>query len=317
MKTVEEFLSKFILICEKNKKLAQNTLEGYRVNIKHINRYIGDVYLDEITADILDDMFFSLSDDGLSGTSCLYVYRTLHSAFEMGVKRREIDFNYCDMIEPPRKNKFKAKFIDIESGRKLLQYLNSYDIRYALPMLLGLFLGLRRGEILGLMWSDIDFEKKVIHVQRTATPKNSGFVFSDCKTEKSNRYLMLSEFLIGKFSEWRAIQKEFNPNAVYIFEQESGKIFSATILNKKFKAVLKTCGIDTTTRLHDLRHTFASYLVNDNVPISVVSQMLGHSKVSTTLDIYTHSDIRQQSIALETLEKIIPSENNKKPRKPM
>lgn len=303
MKTVEEFLLKFILVCEKSKKLAQNTLEGYKVNVNHINRYIGNVYLNEITADTLDDMFFALSDEGLSGTSCLYIYRTLHSAFEMGVKRREIEYNYCDMIEPPRKNKFKAKFIKPEDGKALFRYLNNYDVRYSLPILLGLFLGLRRGEVLGLMWSDVDFEKRVLHIQRTATPKNGGFVFSDCKTEKSNRYLMIPEFLTGKFSEWREIQKNFNPNALYIFEQESGKIFSATVLNKKYKTALKSCGIDTATRFHDLRHTFASYLVNDNVPISVVSQMLGHSKVSTTLDIYTHADIKQQSIALETLEK--------------
>ncbi len=287
--------------------MSPNTLNGYSVNIKHIKSIIGDYYLEDITADLLDGLFYKLSEKGLSGTSQLYIYRVLHSAFEMGVKRREIYFNYCDMIEPPKKDKFEPTIILNENLIKFFDYLNSYNIKYSLPIILAVSLGLRRGEVLGLKWSDIDFKNKVLHIQRTATPHRNGYIFTDCKTDKSNRFLQLSDYLISKFLEWQNIQNTFDFENIieFVFTQENGKIYSATTLNKKYKEILKKCDLDTNIRFHDLRHTFASYLISENVSVPIVSQMLGHSKVSTTLDIYTHSDIKQQKIAIDKFEKIV------------
>ncbi len=254
-------------------------------------------------------MFYTLSDKGLNGTSCLYIYRTLHSAFALAVKRKELQYNFCNLIEPPKKEKFTANIITEKQFKDLLSFLNEYDVRFSLPIYLGLLLGLRRGEVLGLKWSDIDFNNNILHIQRTATPHKNGFIFTDCKTEKSNRFLQIPPFLINKFKEWQIKQNDFDlPNIEFVFTQEHNKIYSATTFNKKYKYVLSQCGIDILTRFHDLRHSFATFLVNDNVPISVVSQMLGHSKISTTLDIYTHTDINQQSIALKSLEKITEKE---------
>ncbi len=304
---VGKYLDKYLDICENQKGLSPNTLNGYRVNIRHIKSVIGDYYLEDITADLLDELFLNLSLKGLSGTSQLYIYRVLHSAFELGVKRREIQFNYCDMIEPPKKDKFKPTIILNENLFDFFEILNSYNIKYSLPIMLSLNLGLRRGEVLGLKWSDIDFENKILHIQRTATPHKNGYIFTDCKTDKSNRLLQLSDYLISKLLEWQKIQNTFNlVNGIeFVFTQENGKVYSATTLNKKYKEILKKCDLDTNIRFHDLRHTFASYLISENVSIPIVSQMLGHSKVSTTLDIYTHSDIKQQKIAIDKFEKIV------------
>ena len=176
-----------------------------------------------------------------------------------------------------------------------------------MPIILAVSLGLRRGEVLGLKWSDIDLKNKVLHIQRTATPHSNGYIFTDCKTDKSNRFLQLSDYLISKFLEWQNIQSTFDLENIieFVFTQENGKIYSATTLNKKYKEILKKCDLDTNIRFHDLRHTFASYLISENVSVPIVSQMLGHSKVSTTLDIYTHSDIKQQKIAIDKFEKIV------------
>ena len=287
--------------------MSPNTLNGYSVNIRHIKSIIGDYYLEDITADLLDELFYKLSEKGLSGTSQLYIYRVLHSAFEMGVKRREIYFNYCDMIEPPKKDKFQPTIILNDNLFKFFDYLNSYNIKYSLPIILAVSLGLRRGEVLGLKWSDIDLKNKVLHIQRTATPHKNGYIFTDCKTDKSNRFLQLSDYLIIKLLEWQNIQNTFSLEKTidFVFTQENGKIYSATTLNKKYKEILKKCDLDTNIRFHDLRHTFASYLISENVAVPIVSQMLGHSKVSTTLDIYTHSDIKQQKIAIDKFEKIV------------
>lgn len=297
---LSKYLTNWLETYAVRKGLADNTINGYRVNIyNHIVTSIGDYYLDEINASVLDKLFEDLTEKGLGGTSQLYVYRVLHKAFETGVKRRELPFNPCDMIEPPRKTKNEMECITGDDMTLYVEYLKSYDVKIALPILLALVLGLRRGEILGLMWSDIDFENRVVHIQRTATPQKNGFVFSDCKTDKSNRVLMLPDIIYDKLLEWKNVQMSFNSGG-YVFTQSTGKILSATTLNKHFKKTLRDCGLDE-MRFHDLRHSCATYLVSASVPINTVSQILGHSKISTTLDCYTHTNFKSQETAMEKL----------------
>lgn len=183
-----------------------------------------------------------------------------------------------------------------------IEYLKNYEVRLALPILLALLLGLRRGEVLGLKWSDIDFENRIVHIQRTATPAKGGFKFSDCKTDKSNRILMLPNLVLNKLLEWKDEQSMLSIINLdgYVFMQSTGKILSTTTLTKHFKKTLADCNL-AEMRFHDLRHTCASYLVSSSVPINTVSQILGHSKISTTLDVYTHVDFESQKTAIEKI----------------
>ncbi len=284
------------------KGLAANTVRGYRVNIvNHVNPVIGKYYLEEITADVLDELFDELRAKGLSGTSQKYVYRVLHKAFETGVKRREIPFNFCDMIEAPKLSTEANKCFTDEEMAVFTDFLISGDVSFCLPCMFALLLGLRRGEVLGLRWTDI--EGGTVHVQRTATPINDGYEFSPCKTDKSQRDILLPDIILFKLEEWRDIQSDFGFSSDYVFMQQSGKLLSATTLNKKFKQLLSDAGLPD-VRFHDLRHSFASYLVSNNVPITIVSQMLGHSKTSTTADIYLHVDVNQQHRAVDVLNSI-------------
>lgn len=290
--------------------LAQNTIDGYLVNIKnHIIPSIGNFCLDELDVRILDKLFSDLEEKGLSSTSQLYVFHTLHKAFDSAVKRRDIPFNYCDMIEPPKKDKFESKCLHSSDLASFYAYLDSLDISKSFPILIGLLLGLRRGEVLGLKWSDFTYDvpsgQMVLHVQRTLTPKKGGPRISDCKTDKSNRFLLVPSSVIQKFNEWRSYQESLGcySSDGFLFQRPDGGILSATTLNKWLKQSLSDCGFDD-MRFHDLRHSFASYLVEQNVPINTVSQMLGHSKVSTTADIYLHADFRVQAEAISRLNSI-------------
>ncbi len=292
------------------KGLADNTIRGYRTNINlHINPSIGDVYMNEIDARILDKLFSDLDEKGLNTTSQLYVYHTLHKAFETAVKRHDLPYNYCNMIEPPRKAKFESHCLQGKELSRFYDYVESLELRKSFPILLSLTLGLRRGEVLGLMWSDFVYDvasgMMVLHVQRTLTPHKGGPLISDCKTEKSNRFLMLPSSMASKFNEWRSYQEEagnYNPDG-FLFQNKDGSFLSATALRNWLKNCLTACGIDD-MRFHDLRHSFASYLVEQKVPINTVSQMLGHSKVSTTVDIYSHADFRIQSEAVSLIDSL-------------
>ncbi len=298
---LDDYLIRWLENYSLQKGLAANTVRGYRVNIvNHINPVIGGYYLEEITADVLDALFGELRHKGLSGTSQRYVYRVLHKAFETGVKRREIPFNFCDMIETPKLSTEATKCFTDEEMAIFAEFLVSGDISFSLPCMFALLLGLRRGEVLGLKWSDI--KDGTVHVRRTATPINDGYELSPCKTEKSNRDILLPDIILLKLDEWKSIQSDFliSDSDDFVFLQQSGKLLSAATLNKKFKQFLSDAGLPD-VRFHDLRHSFASYLVSNNVPITVVSQMLGHSKTSTTADIYLHVDVTQQKRAIDVL----------------
>ena len=302
-----DFLKNWLVYYCERKCLADNTIRGYRVNIfNHIVPYIGNVYLDELNAKVFDYLFDCLTEKGLSGTSQLYVYRVLHKAFQTGVKRREIPFNYCDMVEPPKANKTDLKCITGNNIKVYYDYLCNIDIRFSLPILFGLFLGLRRGEVLGLKWCDFDFDNNTVFIQRTATPSKSGFELSDCKTEKSKRVLLVPEGILDKLKEWQQVQNSYHIENIddFVFMQSNGKILSATTLNKHYKKSLVDCGFPD-MRFHDLRHSCASFLVSNSIPINTVSQILGHSKISTTLDIYTHTDFNTQKKAIEMFDDIV------------
>lgn len=290
------------------KQLADNTIRGYRVNIyNHIIPSIGGFCLDDIDARTLDKLFSDLEEKGLSSTSQLYIYHTLHTAFESAVKRRDIPYNYCDMIEPPKKAKFESSCLHGSELSRYLNYLDSMDLVKSFPIILSLTLGLRRGEVLGLMWSDFQYDipsgSMILHVQRTLTPHKGGPAFSDCKSDNSNRVLIVPAFTLSKFNDWRALQESmsnYNPDG-YLFRRSDGSFLSATTLSKWLHKSLYDCGLPE-MRFHDLRHSFASYLVEEKVPINTVSQMLGHSKVSTTADIYLHADFRIQSDAIAKID---------------
>lgn len=292
------------------KGLADNTIRGYRTNIlNHINPSIGDLYLNEIDARAIDRLFDDLGEKGLNTTSQLYVYHTLHKAFETAVKRRELPYNYCDLIEPPRKAKYESNCLHGSDLSNYFNHLESMELKKSFPILLSLTLGLRRGEVLGLKWSDFTYDVEsgmmVLHVQRTLTPHKGGPVLSDCKTEKSNRFLILPSLVLSCFNDWRSYQENNGCYADdgFLFQKADGSFLSATTLNKWLKKSLADCGL-ADMRFHDLRHSFASYLVEQKVPINTVSQMLGHSKVSTTVDIYTHADFRVQAVAVSLIDSL-------------
>lgn len=308
---LEKYLYNWLNTYCERKGLAKNTIDGYKVNIKHICNSIGQYYLDEINASILDILFEDLKNNGLGGTSQLYIYHVLHRAFETGVKRREIPYNYCDLIEPPKKDKNENNCIVGEEISKYISYVLSIDIKFALPILLSLCMGLRRGEVLGLSWSDINFDKNIISIKRTATPGNGGYIFSDCKTKKSKRALVIPDIVCSLLHKWNDVQSSFSINnpEEFVFMQENNKILCASTLNRHFKNSLKECGIDD-IRFHDLRHSFATFLISNSVPPNAVSQILGHSKISTTLDIYTHEDFTLQEVAFNCINNAVNTSQN-------
>jgi len=155
--------------------------------------------------------------------------------------------------------------------------------------------GMRQGELLGLKWSDLDWNKGIIRVQRQVQRvKGQGIVFMRPKTKAALRSIQLGEETIKTLRRHMA-QQQLNKafagerwkNLDLIFPSRIGTPQSQSNLLKEFKALLEEAGVKR-IRFHDLRHTAASLMLNHGIAILIVSKMLGHSKPSTTLDYYGH-----------------------------
>ena len=284
---LNEFLNYFMAI--KAPMLAPNTVSGYKRNIAMINEHIGNKPIEQIKAIDIQQMYIKMQET-LSGTTVLYVHRVLKQAFKYALMQDIIQRDVSAFVIAPKKSRHKNTILSYDDAMYLLSECIGTEL-YA-PVAFALLLGLRRGEMLGLKYSDFNEKRYTLSISRSAIFKNGERVLSDTKTESGVRTLLLSKEL---FYELRDCT-----------HNESGFICDMTqsVLQRRFSAKLAEIGLPH-MRYHDLRHTCATLLILDNVPSKVVSNRLGHSKVSTTLDIYTHVSVDMQVQAAVAFDSLI------------
>ena len=190
--------------------------------------------------------------------------------------------------------------------------LAAKDSRYEALYHLAVKTGMRQGELLGLKWNDLDWKKGFMRVRRQLQRINhQGLLFSQPKTKTGNRSIQLGEQTLqilrthlGKQHHDQDFSKQNWQDEGLIFPTPLGTPTDPRNLIRDYKRVLKKAGLHE-IRFHDLRHTAASLMLNNGVPILVVSKILGHSKASTTLDIYGHLISVMQEDAARMMDELI------------
>ncbi|MBE3560437.1 MAG: site-specific integrase [Ktedonobacteraceae bacterium] len=195
---------------------------------------------------------------------------------------------------PPREQQFEVTVLTLEQIQKLLAVIEGH--RLAVLFKLALATGMRRGEIMGLKWQDINFEQALLQVRRifTRQPGNR-YIEAEPKTEKSKRSIMLTSIAIEALKRHQIHQLETKLAAGPDWE-ENDLVFCTmfgTPLNpnwvlKRFKSLLKKAGLPD-MRFHDLRHSAATLLLSLGVHPKIVQEILGHSRIAMTLDTYSHA----------------------------
>lgn len=307
--TLAEFLEYWLKTCCAP-RLAANTVRGYEVNVrKHIIPYIGKMQLSRIKPRDIQELYSKLADEGLSGTSIRYVHNNLHRAFGYAVKQQLICKNPAEFTEPPRVRKYDASALTPQQVTRLLHGCHGREVY--LPVLLAVSLGLRRGEALGLRWSDVDFTNGTVSITHSASFGKKGFVLSDTKTKSSNRTLKMTDTLISALNEALEAQqhsaslggKGFNPYNLVCCRLD-GSPYSFNALQHHFSDVLDACGLPH-IRFHDLRHTNATLMLRNNVSPKIVSALLGHSSIGVTMDTYSHVLVDMQDGAVNAMESVL------------
>ena len=296
-------------------RLAVATYSSYAAMIKKpVGPYFRqrNLTLRELEARHLQ-MFYSEMIRKVKPNTVIHYHAIIHSALKYAVKTDMLVQNVADKVDRPKKNSFQPVFLSAEEMQKMFEALRGTKLE--LPVLVAAFYGFRRGEVLGLKWDAIDFERGTISVIRTVTTitvdgKQTEIEQQSAKTKSSLRTLPL----IGSFREYfmqvkeaQELNKQICGNCYnheydgFVFVDELGERMRANYLTSAFPKFLESHGLRR-MRFHDLRHSCASLLLANGVPLKHIQEWLGHSDFTTTANIYAHLDYKSKITSAQAME---------------
>ena len=296
-------------------RLAVATYSSYAAMIKKpVGPYFHqrNLTLRELEARHLQ-MFYSEMLRKVKPNTVIHYHAIIHSALKYAVKTDMLVQNVADKVDRPKKNSFQPVFLSAEEMQKMFEALRGTKLE--LPVLVAAFYGFRRGEVLGLKWDAIDFERGTISVIRTVTTitldgKQTEIEQQSAKTKSSLRTLPL----IGSFREYflqvkeaQELNKQVCGNCYnheydgFVFVDELGERMRANYLTSAFPKFLEDHGLRR-MRFHDFRHSCASLLLANGVPLKHIQEWLGHSDFTTTANIYAHLDYKSKITSAQAME---------------
>jgi integrase len=327
--TLSEWLDRWLIDYMKP-SLRPNTYQSYEMDLRlHVKPYVGSIRLKDLQAGDLQRLFNNLLKNGratewnkevnpgLSRRTVDYVRTTVKAALSVAVDNDLILKNPAKQTKlPPAEKKEAVPFTRRES-ETFLNYVKGIAHRLFAALYLAFCTGLRRGEILGLMWPDIDFEASTLEVKRELVEvrdvdtKKVHLDFGPPKTEKSKRTIPMTENMVKvlkahleKQDEERFFYKESYHDENLVFCTEDGRRIWPRNFDRLYTNLLKKAGVDH-KKLHTTRHTFASMMIEDGEDIRNVQELLGHAVLSTTADIYSHVAERAKKKAMNRMQDLL------------
>lgn len=312
--TLKEYLDKWIkAYCETN--FAPKTLKSYKEMIEwYILPKLGHVDIQKIKPLHIQEFYKICMDEyNLSGTTTRYIHTILHTAFKHAVKWQLLLNNPTDAVEPPKRNKNKFSVLTANEIEILLNSLKGSSLYY--PTLIAISTGMRRGEILGLRWSDIDLKYGYIYIENQLQRINKKFELVPTKTAKSKRKIAIPQLLINELKELRKQQLE-NKLALgsaycdlnFVCCKANGEPYDPDYISRHFMRVMERISKQYNipdVRFHDLRHSHATLLLKEGTHPKIVSERLGHSQIGITLDTYSHVLPEMQKEAADKIDSLL------------
>lgn len=291
--------------------LRPSTYESYEYIIRlHIKPSLGNILLKDLKPEQVQIYYNQKLKNGrvdkstrpdLSVRTIRYIHTILKQALEQAVKNQYIDKNIASLTSIPPKKKKEVRVLSVEEQKHFLEHLCNIRLRAAFQ--LALASGVRLGELLALQWSDINFEEGTIHITKSLRriktfDKNSStktaIIFQEPKTESGKRYIPIPPSILLSLKEHKKKQNEeklllgecYMDNNL-VFCTEFGKPLEPRNFTRLFYSITKKSNLEG-VNFHALRHTYATRLLEANEHPKVVQELLGHSSITMTLDIYSH-----------------------------
>jgi integrase len=307
--TVAEYLARWLRDYVEP-SLAPKTQATYRDVIRvHLVPELGSLKLAALRPSHIQSLYTRLGSR-LSPRSIQRYHQVLHAALRQAVRWQLLVRNPADAVEPPRPARRELRATTPAEARRVMEAADATP--YGPLVRLAVLTGMRRGELLGLRWQDVDLTGGTIHVQQTAQRiAGHGIVFRQPKTRLSRRSIALSSEAVALLRQHRVRQAEAKLLAGPAY-QDQGLVFASGIgtpvepgnLRRSWLGITAAAGLPG-LRVHDLRHAHATLMLGSGVHPKVVSERLGHASVNITLDTYSHVLPGLQAAAAEALDALL------------
>jgi integrase len=298
------------------------TYESYELHIRHhINPEIGNVRLSALRPEHIRGLLKRKLASGLPPQTVVHMRTVLNTALRQAIGDRLLSWNPVSSVKRPKVPRRPHSEFTSAQARAFL--VAAEEKRLGPAFAIGLSLGLRRGEILGLRWRDIDLDASTLRVAQTIQRVRAkvigaaGFVVSEPKTELSRRTLVLPAMIVPLLRHHRARQAQERLTAGSDWNDALGGLVFTTPLGRpiepkdvkaEFKATLAAAKLPD-MRLHDLRHAAASFLIAQGLPLRLVMEVLGHSTIALTANTYGHIERGMMADAASRMDALLTAEN--------
>lgn len=287
--------------------VAPRTLETYQYTTAIITQHIGNIALDKLTHEQIESMYHDLNKRGMASSSVHRVHRVLRAALNRAVKRGILTINPIARVDAPNGRVEKRGVLDVTQANILLDWLKTRHEASYIGVTLALQTGMRRGEISGLTWGNIDFERNIIRITRSRQRRaKTGDIVGDPKTVGSIRSIPIDDELKTLLQSWRQQQLIAN-NDTYVLSHTDGTPIDPSTLARDMRLAVKSLNLPDVS-FHDLRHTHATLLLQANVPLKIVSERLGHASIVITANTYSHVTETMQEEATRKIADILRRE---------
>ncbi len=320
--TFQEWVLEFLRKYKKNELKATTYGSYISVYTVHIeNSKIGKMRIDRITTDNLQKYYNDKIAAGYNSKTVRSIETIINSALNQAIKLRMISENPNLYTTIPKKQRYEAKVLSKEDVEKILHMAKS---EYLYPIIITtVYTGLRKGEVMALKWENIDFSEKKIHVKNSLCriedeePDANGhrhahYEILEPKTRKSIRTIPMLDVVYEALLEQKQRQendknlaKDMYNDQGLVFANPFGIYYDQRVFHDKYHQFLEKYDLPI-IRFHDLRHTFATLLIESDISMKIVQELLGHSTITTSMDIYTHVSDEKKEQALKVLMKAVP-----------
>jgi integrase len=297
----------------KKPKLRPLSLRNNETAIRlHLKPALGHIPLQDLRPEQVQHFYNEQVHRGLDAATIGLQHVTLSQALSLAEKHALVARNVARLVEPPRRKRKERRTLTLDDvTTTLLPACKAHRLHTA--FLLCLMTGLRRGEVAGLRWTDIDWQREIMHIRHNLvrvkdfTTGRTPLVMQEPKTDSSRRTLPLPEMCLAALKHHRAEQAaerlRLGPayqDHGFVFCGADGAPLDPNTLGRLFTRALKRAGLPA-VRLHDARHTYATWLLEQGVSPKVVQTLLGHSSITMTLDLYSHVSLDLEKQAAATL----------------
>jgi len=298
--------------------LRPKTVQTYAEVIEtHLVPGLGHIAVQGLTSVQVQAFYSRMLAEGIGPWTVRYCHQRLSQALKQAMRLGIVVRNVCEAVDPPRLPSHEMQTWDAAQARHFLDVAG--ESGYGPIWVLALATGMRRGELLGLRWGDVDLERGLVHIRQTVVRVDTGVAFSRTKSAAGHRSVRIQPAVVALLRAHRTQKEEerLTLGAAWqdhdlVFAAANGEPINPSNLRRDFLALIERADVPL-IRVHDLRHTHVSLALASGAPLGPVSEAIGHAQKSLTLNVYSHILPAQQSDVANKISEVLFGEHDGSP----